>query len=32
MSKFSDYLASQITPQMTLLEKFNFRNDTSRKQ
>lgn len=23
MSKFSDYLASQITPQMTLLEKFN---------
>lgn len=23
MSRFSDYLASQITPQMTLLEKFN---------
>ena len=23
MSKFTDYLASQITPQMTLLEKFN---------
>ena len=23
MSKFSDYLASEITPQMTLLEKFN---------